>query len=105
MSTPVSTTNLSTDTNSLTGGVVIVTIPNPAADKQYGSSLPCRTCYIQYLSGTQAYFNIDTAADGTTGFKLDKTAGTPPLEVPIDDVNKLHFFGTAGDKIQIMWRN
>lgn len=105
MATPVSTTNRPININSLTGGVVIVTIPNPAADTTYGTSTPCRTCYVQHLSGTQLYMNIDTAADGTTGFKLDKTAGTPPFEVPIDDVNKLHFYGTAADKVQILYRN
>ena len=105
MSTPVKTTNYEVTRNSLTGSVIIITIPNPAADKVYGTSTPCRTCYVSYLSGTQPYMNIDTAAAAATGWKLDKTAGTPPFEVPIDDVNKLHFFGTAGDKIQILWRN
>lgn len=99
----VSTSNQPTNVNSLTGGVVIITIPNPAADTTYGSSLPCRTCLVMQQSGTQTYMNIDEAAASGTGWKLSGSL-TYPIEVAVDDVNKLHFIGTAADKVQILYR-
>jgi len=101
MATTVRTSNRDTGINSVTGGVVIVTIPNPAADKVYGTSTPCIECLVAQQSGTQAYMDIDTAAAAATGWKLSTT----PISVKIDDVNKLHFFGTAGDIVQILYRS
>jgi hypothetical protein len=101
MATTVTTTNLETNRNSSTGGVIMITIANPAVDKQYGTSTPCRSCLVQQFSGTQAYMNIDAAATTST-WKLSSTSAIP---VPVDDINKLHFIGTAGDIIQILYRN
>ena len=102
MGTTNSKSNTSTDCNSITGGVVIITIPNPAADITHTVSLPCRSCLVQQQSGTQVYLDIETAAAAATGWKLSATSALP---IPIDDVQKLHFFGTAGDVIQILWRD
>jgi hypothetical protein len=88
------------DVNSLTFGVVIITIPDPAVSTTYGSELPCRSCLVQQQSGTQAYMDGVTAA-AATGWKLSSTT---PIPVPVDDVNKIHLFGTAGDVIQILYR-
>jgi hypothetical protein len=94
--------NYGTEKNSSTGGVIIITIPNPAADITHTATQPCRSCLVQQQSGTQVYLNINTAAAAATGWKLSATSALP---IPIDDVQKLHFFGTAGDIIQILWRN
>lgn len=88
------------DVNSITGGVVLVTIPDPAADTTYGTATPCRSCLVQQKSGTQVYMNIDATATSSHW----KLSSTTPIPVPIDDVNKLHFIGTAADVVQIMYR-
>ena len=104
MATTNAGSNLDTSINSITGGVVAVTIGNPAADIQPDSQL-CRTCIIQHYSGTQAYMNVDTAATAAaTSWKISKTSGAV-LEYEIDNLDKLHFIGTAGDIIQIIWRS
>jgi hypothetical protein len=100
MATTTTASNLETNRNSYTGGFVAVTIANPAADIS-PSSQPCRSCLVQQFSGTQAFMNIDAAATTST-WKLSSTSAIP---VPIDDLSKLHFIGTAGDVIQILWRN
>ncbi len=87
--------------NSTIGGVVLVTIADPAADITHTASIPCRSCLVQQRSGTQVYMNIGTAAAAATGWKLSSTT---PIAVPVDDVQKLHFFGTASDVVQILWR-
>ena len=95
--------NFNINFNSSTGGVVVITIPNPAADITHTSSQSCRSCVVQQYSGTQVYMNINTAATASSAsWKLSTTS---PIAVSIDDVQKLHFIGTAGDVIQIMWRN
>jgi hypothetical protein len=102
MATTNSKSNTSTDCNSITGGVIIITIPNPAEDIQHDESQPCRSCLVQQQSGTQVYLDIETEAAAATGWKLSATSALP---IPIDDVQKLHFFGTAGDIVQILWRD
>ena len=88
--------------NSTDGGVLILTIPDPAEDTVCDESIPCRSVVIQQQSGTQAYLNIGAAATEEGGWKLSATSAMP---IAIDDVQKIHFFGTAGDVIQIMYRN
>jgi hypothetical protein len=95
--------------------VLSVTIPDPAASVQAGadsatadsdgaktfSKMPCRSCLVQQFSGTQTYMAIGRAATAAaTSFKLSTT----PIAVPIDDVAKLNFIGTAGDVVQILVR-
>ncbi len=87
--------------NSTIGGVVLVTIAATPADITHTASVPCRSCLVQQQSGTQVYMNIGTAAAAATGWKLSSTT---PIAVPVDDVQKLHFFGTASDVVQILWR-
>lgn len=86
--------------NSNTGGVAIVTIADPAADISPDAQ-PCLSCLVLQQSGTQAYMNIGTPATAETGWKLSSTMTIP---VPITNLDKLHFFGTAGDVVQIVWR-
>ena len=102
MAIAVSTTNLDTSINSLTIGVVIITIPNPAADVQYGTSVPCRTCWVSLNTGTHDFYVDGTTATTGTAYKI---AAAWEKEIQIDDINKLHFIGTAGEKIQVLYRN
>ncbi len=104
MATSGNLSNRPTGVNSLTGGVVTVTIASPAVDIQPDSQ-DCRSCIIQYYSGTQLYMNVDAAATAAkTSWLISKVSGAH-LEYEIDNLNKLHFIGTAGDIVQILWRN
>jgi len=90
--------------NSEIGGVVIVTIPNPAADISPDSQ-PCLSCLVQLKSG-EGYMNLNTAVTPatmatTTDWKLSTTVLIP---LPITNLNRLHFCGVAGDRVQIIWR-
>ena len=90
--------------NSNTGGVVIVTIPNPAADISPDSQ-PCLSCLVRAKSG-EIYMNLDTAVTpatmtSTTDWKLSTSILMP---LPITNLNRLHFCGVAGDRVQIIWR-
>jgi len=90
--------NLST--NSESSGVVLVTVANPAVDVTPSSQV-CKSCLIQQVSGTQAYLNIDAAATSSTW----KLSSTGPISIPINNLNRLHFIGTAADVIQVLWRD
>lgn len=103
MVTTVKTSNRRLDFNCITGGCVKVTIPNPAASTTYGTSIPCKFCYVHIgAAGDTTYMNIDADASENTFL-----VGTPtvPNYVPIDDVNKLHFYGTAGNFVKILYFN
>ncbi len=116
MSTTSSSGNFPLDVNSSKMGVISVTIPNPAASVTCGVSgtadttgtitfttFPVRSCIIQQYSGTQICMNSEvTASVAATSWKLSATI---PLPVPVDDLAKLSFCGTAGDIVQILWRS
>lgn len=85
--------------NSRSGGVQIVTIAaGPTATSP--TSQKCRSCLVQHKSGTATFMNVGAAAT-TDHFAL----GTNLVPVPIDNLNKLSFIGTVGDKVQILWRD
>ena len=95
--------------------VISVTIPGGGTNVQCGvagtadpdgaltfSTFPCRSCTIQYYSGTQVYMAVGRAATvAATSWKLSKTI---PMEIEIDDLSKLQFIGTAADVVQIIAR-
>lgn len=87
------------NSNSDTFGVVLVTIPNPAVDTVAGSQV-CLDCVVQQRSGVQVYVDRVTCAVAT-GWKMSSAAEV----YPVTNLDQLHFFGTAGDVIQIKWRN
>ncbi len=92
--------NVNLTRNSDQVGFVLITIGSPAVDIQ-PDYRPCLSCLVQQKSGTQAYLSL--AAPATTGaWKLSATASIP---VPVKNLDLLHFIGTAGDIIQILWRN
>lgn len=92
--------NVDLTKNSDTGGFVSVTIAATPADITPDSQ-PCLSCLVQQKSGTQAYMNIRAEASADTW----KLSSTSPIPVPVRNLNQLHFFGTAADVIQILWRN
>lgn len=66
-----------------------------------GTDQPCRTCLVMQKSGTQAYMNIGAAAT-TSHWKL---LATDAIEVPVNNVNQINVNGTAGDIVQVLWRD
>jgi hypothetical protein len=85
--------------SSLTGGVVIVTMPDPAADISPDSQ-PCKSCLVQQKEGTGMNMTIFETCTANK-WELSTTTAIP---VPVTNLDQLHFYGTAGDTIQIMWR-
>jgi hypothetical protein len=112
-----STTNfIDTNKNSSLGGVIAVTIAGGGANIQCGvsgttdstgtitfSTFPVRSCLVQQYSGTQVYMNINVVA--TAAATAWKISSITPHPIPVDDLSKLNFIGTAGDIVQILWRN
>jgi hypothetical protein len=86
--------------NSLDGGAALVTIGSPAVDIS-PSAQPCQSCIVAQHSGSHAmYMNINTAAT-TSGWLLSSTI---PTTIAIADLSMLHFLGTAGETVQILYR-
>jgi len=68
------------------------------------TSVPCKAAWLQLLSGTGVRVNIGAAASATAGITVPAVALGIPLFIPIDDLNKLYFIGTSGDKVDILYR-
>lgn len=98
--------NLSLDRNSVSGSAKTVTIP--AGTKIRGGSgtdgsgsVPCRSCLIKVgAASVGVYMQI-----GATAANTDWPLSTTAIPVPIDDLNKLYFLGTAADKVHILYRS
>ena len=87
------------------GGVVCVTIGNPAADIS-PSSQECISCLVAQKAGTQVYMQLNAAVTSATmATSTDWKLSTTPIPVPVTNLNQLHFLGTAADNVQIAWRN
>ncbi len=82
------------------GGSVRMTISSNVAQGNGGTSLPCRKVYLIASAGT-VRVTIGTACTSTTGIPLPWLDATNhvspvPLELDIDDVSKLYFYGSGG---------
>lgn len=66
-----------------------------------GSDQACRSVLVVHTSDNAVYMNIGAVADADD-FIIPKNVVIP---VPIDNCNKLHFFGTQADIIRLLWRN
>ncbi len=101
--------------------VMMLSIPSTNAQGNAGTSLPCKKVWVQGALSNASYtmMNIGVAATSVLGMVLPNsgalgssisiivsTAGvSPPMEVEIDDVSKLHFWNpTANDMVNIMYR-
>lgn len=96
----------STGTTTNGGGSVRMTISGGAAQGNNGTSLPCKMCYIIASAGT-VRVQIGTPCTSTTGIPvpwLDATNNQwDCLQIPIDDVAKLYFFGTGSETIDVLY--
>ena len=111
--------NTSAATIASSGGGIretIGTTGGATTKANYSTSVPCKGCFVSCDTANSAVvkMNINAAASSTLGIDLarnfkDETqnkasAGVAnPLFVPIDDVNKLYFYGTDADIIDIVW--
>jgi hypothetical protein len=81
------------------GGSVRMTISSNVAQGNAGVSLPCKKCFIIASAGT-VRVDIGTACTADTGIPvpwLDAANHVwDVLEIPIDDVSKLYFYGSGG---------
>jgi hypothetical protein len=98
--------NQNTDVTCTTGGSNRVTIP--AGTKIRGGtgtdgsgSVPCRYCRIQVAStnSTISRVRIGSECTDVTGVVIPSYPSVTPYAV--DDLNKLYFYGTSNDVIDI----
>jgi len=68
------------------------------------TSLPCKGAWLQLKSGTGVRVNIGATASSSVGIAVPAAALGIPLFIPIDDLNKLYFVGTAADVVDILYR-
>ena len=90
----------SKDKNSLNFGTQRVTLQGSGIG--VGGDQPCRTCLVSH-SNTTTY--VGSTADGdpdALDFLIPKDV---VVEIPVRNVNKLSFFGTAGEYIYVLWRD
>lgn len=103
------------------GGAVAVTIASNVGQGNGGTSIPCKKVLVQgaISNASPIMMNINAAATSVLGIALPSrgnlgvsitafistTPVPPPLEIEIDDVNKLYFWGaTDGDYVNILYR-
>jgi hypothetical protein len=87
--------------NSPDWGIVKVTIGSPAAAIS-PASRSVLSCLVYKFSGTGCY--MARTAASATDLLLPTTLATA-ISMPINDLAKLSFFGTAGDVVAILWRS
>ena len=71
-----------------------------------GTSLPCKKVWL-ITDGTDVRVNIGAAASAVLGLPVtffSSTVTTTPMELEIDDVAKLYFYGTNAKVIDILYR-
>jgi len=105
--------------NSGNGGSVRVTLATRIGQGNGGTSQACRTCFIAPNYGNEGVIrmNIGSAASAAIGVCLPAGAASAavsvmlstgsnqpnPLEVPVNDVNLLYFYGATGDIVDITY--
>lgn len=87
-------------TNSLHWGTKRVTIQGNSIG--VGPDQPCRTCVISHTNTTVYVGSTEEGAPDATSFLLPTDTY---LEIPVRNLNKLSFFGTADEFIHILWRD
>jgi hypothetical protein len=94
------------------GGVVQTTCVAVSTGAQCngGTSIPCRTVMLNVKAGGNAAgvtcaLNPSTVAAISLGVYIPAASTGGYLEIPIDNVNKLWFAGTAGDLVNLTYRN
>ena len=85
---------------STTGGTQKLTIPGDPYQVA-GVAQACRSVLVVHTSDNAVYMNIGTVATADS-FPIPKNVVLP---IPIDNCDKLNFFGTTADTIRLLWRN
>lgn len=93
--------------NSGEWGFFKVTIPaGPTAISPslatHGIPNKVKSCRVWHFSGTATFMNRSAAA--ATDIPLP-TSVSSALQMPIDDLTKLSFIGTANDVVGLLWRS
>lgn len=82
------------------GGSVRMTIADNVAQGNGGTSLPCRVVWL-LANNDDVRVTIGTACTATTGIELPYDDGSDhmqPLQIFIDDVSSLYFYGGTDGK-------
>jgi len=92
-----------------TGGSVRMTIASNVAQGNGGTSLPCKKVWL-VADANNVRVTIGTACTAITGIPVpyfDTTLGSyHPLELEIDDVSSLYFYGGTDAKVvDCLYRN
>lgn len=69
-----------------------------------GANQQCREVIILVEEAKDITLGESVTA-AATGVPLPDGATTHPLRLPISNTNKLHFNGTNGDKVFLIWRS
>lgn len=80
------------------GGAQKLTIASSIAQ---GSNQECRSILVVHGNDSAVYMNVGGTADAND-FYIPKNV---PIPAPFDNCNKLHFYGTNGAVIRLLWRN
>lgn len=94
------------------GGSVRVTLSGGLGQGNGGTSLPCAGCWVQPLAANTSpvRMNIGVAASAILGIDLQRqhvndgtdeygAAAAQPMWVPINNINKLHFFSAQATAV------
>jgi len=104
MAEAVITSNLNTNINSISGGVLKVTLSGGVAQANDGISLPCRTCKVKEDEGNNALVRVNFCSPADEdSFPLGSFNGdthqAEAIDFDIDDVSKLYFYSSQNDAI------
>ena len=79
------------------GNSVAVIIASNVGQGNGGISLPCAGCWVQAAMANSGHINmnIGSAATDLLGIEVPEADAGAPLWVPIDDVDKLYFYGAS----------
>lgn len=86
--------------NSLNFGTKRVTLQGDGVGA--GPDQPCRTCLVSHTNTTTYMGSANEGTPDASSFLMPTDI---VIEVPVRNLNKLSFFGTAGEHIHLLWRN
>ena len=78
------------------GGSVQVAIASNAGQGNGGTSLPCRVVLMNTVAGAGGYatLKIGSSTNASTGVTVPAASTGGYLEIAIDDIAKLYFYGS-----------
>jgi hypothetical protein len=86
--------------NSLSFGTKRVTMNGSGVG--VGPDQPCRTCVVSHTNTTTYVGSTEEGTPDALSFLLPTDTY---LEIPVRNLNKLSFFGTAAEFVHILWRD